>query len=100
MMPRHLVRAIRGQPTAPDDLYDDDDDDSCGDVGGGCGDGDSGGEVDGGGDGCSKCDGSGSDDAVVAAMATAHDGCIKRNCIGNVAWVAAVSTMAVKAAAR
>ena len=37
---------------------------------------------------------------VVVAMATAHDGCIEGNCVGNVAWVAAASTMAVKAVAR
>jgi hypothetical protein len=45
-----------------EDDDDDDDNDSCGDVGRGCGDGDSGGEGDGGGDGCSECDGDGSDD--------------------------------------
>ena len=43
-----------------DDNEDEDDNDGCIDVGGGCGDGDSGGKGDGGGDGCSKFNGDGS----------------------------------------
>jgi len=53
------VRGNDGNDDNDDDDNDDNDNDNdgCGDVVGGCGDGDSGGEGGGGGDGCSEFDG-------------------------------------------